>query len=35
VTDAELQHPQRFALDDPAGVAGFLVERLGLTADGT
>jgi molybdopterin-guanine dinucleotide biosynthesis protein MobB len=30
VTDADLPHPHRFALDDAAGLAGFLVERLGL-----
>ena len=34
VTDADLQHPHRFALDDAAGLAGFLVEQLGLAATG-
>ncbi len=28
VTDAALEHPHRFALDDAAGVAGLIVERL-------
>jgi len=28
VTDAELEHPQRFALDDAAGLARFLAVRL-------
>ena len=32
VTDAGLAHEHRFALDDGAGLARFLVERLGLTA---
>jgi hypothetical protein len=32
VTDAGLAHEHRFALDDAAGLAAFLVERLGLTA---
>jgi len=32
VTDAHLPHPHRFALDDSEGLAGFLVERLGLAA---
>ncbi|MCX6364558.1 MAG: molybdopterin-guanine dinucleotide biosynthesis protein B [Actinobacteria bacterium] len=32
VTDAAVPHPHRFALDDPAALAGFLVERLGLDA---
>jgi hypothetical protein len=27
--------PHRFALDDAAGLAGFLVERLGLAAPPT
>jgi len=31
VTDADLPHAHRFALDDAAGLAGFLVERLGLS----
>jgi molybdopterin-guanine dinucleotide biosynthesis protein MobB len=30
VTDADVPHPHRFALDDAAGLAGFLVEQLGL-----
>ena len=32
VTDAGLTHEHRFALDDGAGLARFVVERLGLTA---
>ncbi len=32
VTDAGLAHDRRFGLDDGAGLARFLVERLGLTA---
>jgi molybdopterin-guanine dinucleotide biosynthesis protein MobB len=34
VTDADLPHRHRFALDDAAGLAGFVVDRLGLSADG-
>lgn len=30
VTDVEVPHPHRFALDDAAGLAAFLVEQLGL-----
>jgi len=32
VTDADVPHAHRFALDDVAGLVGFLVERLGLAA---
>ena len=32
VTDTGLAHEHRFGLDDGAGLAGFLVERLGLAA---
>jgi molybdopterin-guanine dinucleotide biosynthesis adapter protein len=32
VTDAPFEHEHRFALDDAAGLAGFLVARLGLAA---
>jgi len=35
VTHADLGHKHRFALDDVAGLAGFLVERLGLAAPTT
>jgi molybdopterin-guanine dinucleotide biosynthesis protein MobB len=31
VTDAEVPHARRFALDDASGLTGFLVERLGLS----
>jgi len=30
VTDADVRHPHRFALDDATGLTVFLVERLGL-----
>jgi molybdopterin-guanine dinucleotide biosynthesis protein len=32
VTDADIAHPHRFALDDAAGLAAFLVRTLGCTA---
>ena len=31
VTDADVPHQHRFALDDAAGLASFLVEKLGLS----
>ena len=31
VTDADVPHPHRFAPDDAAGLAAFLVERFGLS----
>jgi molybdopterin-guanine dinucleotide biosynthesis protein MobB len=35
VTDADVPHPHRFALDDAISLADFLVERLRLSARGT
>ena len=35
VTDADVPHAHRFALGDAAGLAGFLVEQLGLAAPST
>jgi hypothetical protein len=34
VTDADVPHPHRFAFDDAAGLARFLVAQLGLGAAG-
>jgi molybdopterin-guanine dinucleotide biosynthesis protein B len=34
VTDADVPHPHRFALDDAAGLAAFVVQTLGIAAAG-
>ena len=34
VTDADVPHPHRFALDDATGLAAFVIQALGITAVG-